>query len=421
MQALKFLKNKFWFFLAFVFNKGVVFIAPLFIAEIISKEAFGVLEYALAGLGMVLNTFLSLGVQSAYPYFKLRVKATHLTNAFQLHYVWLLVFFIITQIAYYSLGFSIQYYMALNVAYVVSNQVYISTQLKTNERITLAVFFDSGIYISLLFFGILAYFNWLSATIETFNNIVLVYALAYVLHAIINLIKLDKKAVLQNYITLLKYSLPVLIGGLLVYFLTVSGRILIEYFLQDFELVGVYAFYFRLSAIVVMIFQVINIAFFKKMYEFEPKILDQYFSLCFVVLYVISLGAFLVTPYFVPYFSEFYKTTFVAYKGVYFLLSCQMVFWIATALLSNIIDREKLAPRNNSAFLILLVLFIISLIVLKPYLSLEWFTLIHVIVITLASLIQIFTLSKKNILFKKSFVALVAINGISLIVFNFIN
>jgi len=418
-KIVQFIRGKFYFLCAFILSKGIVFFAPLFLAEILSKEDFGVIEYALAGLGMVLNTLLSLGVQSAYPYFKLREKNNALNNAFGLHYIWFLVFFVGTQIAYYGIGFSIQYYIALNIAYVVSNQIYISTQLKTNERITPAVLLDSGVYISLLFFGVLAYLNILPSSITTFSYIVLIYAFFYVFYAIAQFKAVDKTNIINNYITVLKYSIHVVFGGLLIYFLTVSGRLFIEYFLKDFELVAIYAFYFRLSAVIVMIYQIINIAFFKKMYQVEPKVLDKYFSICFIILYGIAVLSFLVSSLILPKFSSFYLTTIEVYKPVYYLLSTQMVFWIATALLSNIIDREKLASKNNPLFLILVLIYIGMLFVLKPNLNLEVFTFIHLSVIALASLIQIFTLRKKNIFFKYSFFVLIAVFLTNFMTFKF--
>jgi len=394
-----------------------VFLAPLLVAELLSKEDFGILEYALAGLGMVLNTIVNAGVPAAYPYFKLKDSQSKLNNAFSLHYVWLLLFFISTQVVYILFNFSIHYYIALNVAYIISNQIYISTQLKTNEKISYAVFIDSGVYIILLSFYILSYLGVVKAEILVFSHIITAYALVYTGYAITKIIKLNTHKIFYNYGKVLSYSIHVLISGLLIYFITVSGRILIEFFLHDFELVGIYAYYFRLSAVVVMIYQVINIAFFKQMYLIDPKILDKYFSLCFLILYVISIVVFVCTPYFLPYFSEFFTSTIQTYKGVYFLLSTQMIFWIATALLSNIIDREKLASKNNPFFLILLALFIVSLFVFKSILSLDVFTLIHLIVISCASLIQIYTLRKKKIFFNKSLFSLLFISLISILVY----
>ncbi len=416
-EVIRFLKEKIWFLLSFVFSKGIVFLAPLLVAEVLTKDDFGILEYALAGLGMLLNTFVNMGVPAAYPYFKLKERDIKVIHAFDLHYVWLLMFFIVVQLVYVCIGFSIHYYIALNVAYIISNQVFISTQLKTHEKISFAVFIDSGIYITLLLFYVLSYIGVVDSKIHVFSNIIICYALVYAFLAFRKLRIIRTPNILVNYRKVLSYSIHVLIGGLLVFFITVSGRILIEFFINDFEKVGVYAYYFRLSAVVVMIYQVINIAFFKKMYTVDPKNLDMYFALCFLILSVISVICFLCTPLFLAHFSAYFESTIKEYKPVYFLLSIQMIFWIATALLSNIIDREKLAFKNNPLFILLLITFIIILYFLKKGLQLETFTLIHMTVVFVASVIQIFTLTKKKIFFKKSLTALFLIMIISVFVY----
>ena len=415
--VLQFLKSKFWFFLSFVTSKGIVYLAPLILAEVLTKEDFGVLEYALAGLGMVLNSLINFGVQSAYPFFTLKDNNQNLTDAFRLHYVWLLLFFIVCQITYYAFQFNLSYFIALNVAYVVSNQVYISTQFKTDERISQAVILDSGVYIILILFAVLSSFNIINTSIQSVSWLIQGYALFYVFKAVRQIFKIDFTTVWYKYFTVIKYSFHVLLGGLLVYFITVSGRIFIEFFFKDFELVGIYAFYFRLSAVVVMVYQVINIAFFKKMYQLDPKILDHYFSICFVVLYAISLLAFLLTPFVLPNFSDYFVSTIKEHKSMYFLLATQMVFWIATALFSNIIDREKLASKNNPLFLVLLVVFVSVLFLLKVNLNLQLFTFIHMLVVFFAAMIQTYTLYRKQILFFKSSLTLLVINLLSIIVY----
>jgi O-antigen/teichoic acid export membrane protein len=415
-SILFFIRQKLWFFIAFIFNKGLVFIAPLFVSEILTKREFGILEYGLAGLGMVINSFINLGVPSGYPYFKLKNRTENLFNAFNLHYAWLLLFFLVSQVFHYVFDLKLEYYIALNMAYVLGNQIYISTQLKTEAKIIKAVFFDSGVYLLLFLFSILAYFDLINSSIYFFNKILLGYSCLYVIYAISRILKIDRLDVFINYLKVLKYSLPVLVGGILIYFLTVSGRIFVEYFVGGFEIVGIYSFYFRLAAVVVVIYQIINIVFFRQMYELEPKKLDFYFSISFIGLYIISIIAFLVSPLILPFFSEFYKTTIQENISIHFLLSAQMIFWIATALLSNIIDREKLAGKNNILFVFLLVALIGMLFLTQFYLDLELFVILHLIAITLAAMIQTITLARKKIFFKKSVAVLFLLNIFTFII-----
>lgn len=405
IKILHFVKDKFWFFLSFTFCKAIVFLAPLLIAEILSKENFGILEYALAGLGMVLNTSLNLGVPGAYPFFKLRQNDESILSGFNIHYLWLLLFFLVNQVFFYTYGFPIQYYMAINIAYIVSNQVFISTKLKTNENITKAVFFDSGIYLVLLIFIILNSLNLIDNSLDNINLYVQIYSILYALYALSKLFTL-KLAFFKKYIRIIKFSHHLLFSAVLIFFITVSGRFLIEYFLRDFKLVGIYSFYFRIAALVVMIHQIVSIVFFKKIYTLNPKILDKYFALFFIGLYVVSNISFSLSYYVAPSFSSFFKDTINEYGNVYFILSAQVLFWISSALTSNIIDREELAKKINPWFFGLIVVFLIIFHIAKSYLTLEIYTLLHFLMIYLATLMQYLVLNRKKIFFKKSIIVL---------------
>ena len=63
------MKKNVFFLFSFFIAKGITFLAPILLADILTKNDFGMLEYALAGVGMLLNSIISLGVPGAYPYF----------------------------------------------------------------------------------------------------------------------------------------------------------------------------------------------------------------------------------------------------------------------------------------------------------------------------------------------------------------
>ncbi|MBQ4820088.1 hypothetical protein [Aquimarina sp. MMG016] len=410
------IRDKAPFLFSFVFSKASVFLIPLLMAEILTKENFGILEYALAGLGMVLKSTLNLGVPGAYPFFKLRKKNLKILNGFTIHYLWLLVFFIGNQLAYYFFNLSVEYYMALNVSYIIANQVFISTQLKTVGAISKAVLFDSGIYLTLLVFIVLNASGFVDSTLGNINFCIQFYAIIYAINALTKLTKV-KRSMFLKYIEIIKFSYHLLFASILIFFITVSGRLLIEYFFNDFEIVGIYAFYFRLAALVVMIYQVISIAFFKDIYTLDPKILDKYFSYFFVGLYVISTVAFILSKSIVPYFSDFYVSTIDNYDGVYFILSSQVVFWISSALMSNITDREELAKRITPLFLVLILLFLLVLYLIQDFLTLRVYTMIHFVVFLIATLLQILVLYRKKIVFKRSAISLSLIFSITLMIY----
>jgi hypothetical protein len=155
-----------------------------------------------------------------------------------------------------------------------------------------------------------------------------------------------------------------------------------------------------------MIHQIINIAFFKKMYTLNPQILDKYFNLFFIALFIISLSIFFIAPFVVKNLSTFFNDTYSEHKPLYFLLSAQMVMWIATALNSNIVDRENVVGKNNVRFIILIFFTLISFYLFQNILTIDLLTYIHYSAIYVACMIQYYSLSKKEIYFFKSIITL---------------
>ena len=111
---------------------------------------------------------------------------------------------------------------------------------------------------------------------------------------------------------IVKFGLPLVAGSLLIIALTGSARILIERWI-DLEAVGIYGLYFRLAAMVVMLHQIINIAFFKKIYTSEPAKLDQWFEYFLLFIIAVSIFIFITIPLLViPYINIIKKTRLLA-------------------------------------------------------------------------------------------------------------
>lgn len=402
MKIVARLKKHSFFVLVFTIVKATVYFVPLLLADVLSRTDFGILEYALAGLGMVVNTVINLGVPGAYPYFILKEKRLDLQSSFKLHSIVLLIPFAVNQVLFFFFQLEINFYLAFNVSYIIANQIFYSTQFKSHQKSTFAVVLDSGVYIVLLGFYIFYILGIIELSIKEINKVVLYYCFAYIFVAFKNFINHKKTISLTKYKKILKFSIHLLVSTLLIFLITSSGRILAELFF-DFETVGIYSFYFRLAAVVVMIYQVVSISFFKDLYILEPLKLDKYYYKFFIFIYALSILIFFVAPYIVGPLSAYFSQTYLIYKNTYFLLSCQMVVWIATALNSNIIDRENLAPKNNIKFVGLLILALSAFYLFKNKLDLQTMVFLHYSVLLLACLIQYYSLSKKKIIFKKSY------------------
>ncbi len=416
LKATRFIKEKFWFLFVFVLSKIAVYIVPLWLADILTEQDYGVIEYALAGLGMLVSAGFSLGIPNAYPYFILKKKNMDIAPAFSIHPLWLIFIFVVNQILYHGFSlYNLKVYLALNFAFLIANQQFYSMKLKSKESILKAVLIDSGVYFTLLLFIVGVLLKLIPTSLDAISLIVFVYTFVYIYYGLSNFYKASKHEILKKYKSILKFSYHLLLSSILIFAITVAGRIVVGYYFDD-TTVGVYSFYYRLAAVVVVIHQVVGIIFFKKIYTFNPKILDKYFSLFFIGIYVISISIYFIIPFVLPHFSNYYRETYQENKTLFFILSAQMLLWIASALNSSIVDREGLAKKINPIFLLLIGLALLLIYFLKENLTLPLLAYIHYTVFYFVVMLQYYILFKKQIIFKKSIFVLTTLFILSTVI-----
>lgn len=414
------MKKNIGFLFSFCLAKGMVFLAPILLADILIERDFGVVEYSLAGVGMLVNAVINLGVPGAYPYFILRKQNLKIKNGFSLHPLWLLLFFIINQILYFGFNlFGLEIFMAINVSYIIANQQFLSVKLKSHEHIFRAVFLDAGLYVLLMIFVIGGLTGIMKPTIYNINLGVLIYGFFFGIYAIGAFVRVKKDYIFARYFEVLKFSSHLLLSTFFLFLLTVSGRILTKHFF-DYETTGIYGYYYRLAAIVVMIYQVVSIRYFKDIYTLNPRKLDKYFAYFYAIIFGLSVILYFISPHVMPYVSDYFSETYTPNKEVFFVIFCQMTMWIATALNSNIVDREGLAKKNNSYYLVLLGISVLGLYILKDQFNLLGLTFAIYTIFFMANLSQFLTLYQKKIVFKKSAFTLAIIYTLSCIQLLFI-
>lgn len=400
------MKKNIFFLFSFLIAKGITFLVPILLADILTKNDFGMLEYALAGVGMLLNSIISLGVPGAYPYFILRKKEKNIEEGFSLHPLWLLFAFLLNLLFYHSFNFyGIEIYMAVNISYIIAIQKFYSTILKSQEKINKAVLLEAGIYLILFSFLLGYFFNLIQPNIFNISKAILSYALFWVSYSLYKFYKVNKNQIFIKYKKIISFSIHLLLSSSFLFLLTVSGRILSKYFF-DYESAGIYGFYFRLAAIVVLIYQVISVRYFKDLYTKSTSKLDFYFSSFYLFIFTLSILLYFLSLYIMPYFSNYFKETYSENRIVFFILFCQMTMWISSALNSSIVDREGLAKVNNWYFLGLFILSVMVLYLNRDYLTLLSLSFILYSLFFIANITQFLTLRTKKIIFKKSFLSL---------------
>ena len=397
MKALY--KNRLLFLVAFGFSKATVFFAPLLLSNQLTKFDYGLFEFAL-NIAFISASIISLGVTSAYPYFKLKRNLTTIFVGFKVHYMYLffssIIIFVIT------LFFENKFELILSVLfmYTLSNQLMYSTIDKTNENIIRAVITDSLFYIMLL----LAYLVMYITTSKNINYIFyfsILYTLFYVILTLKNKVNLNEDN-FKKFLKLVKYGKSVMVSGCLILLVANSGRLLIEYIFNDKNLIATFSFYFRMASFVLIIHQILSIIYFKKIYTFSFKKLDLFFTVFLGLILASVIITFFVVPLVGVRFFKLFET-FQTHQLSYAVLCFQMFYWIVLANNESVIYRENLATKMNYGFGVLLAVFALISFLLKELVNFYQTVLLLYVLVVLATAIQFFIMYKyKKIFLKKT-------------------
>lgn len=404
-QFKSIISRKFAFFcFFFVIGKSSVFFAPLLLSNIASSEVYGQVEYALA-IAAILAILLNVGTTGSYPFFIVK-KAND--NFKKYYYLFplshLLVSFL--NLLLFVNDVDHTYVLSIIIASNLALQTLASIIYKSKSKPVQAVLIESGVFVVLM----LANLYFIKFNVNIIKSLILFnYGYALLIQAYF-IRKLFAYQIIGNLSwsflevkSILSFGSKVIVSSFLLTFLTVSGRIIVEYFSED--QLPLYAFYFRIASIVIIFHQVINIFFFKKIYTSEPKTLDNYFTAFLIIISVMSWLGYFISPYILPNFFDLYAANGNNYFLLHSLLNFQMLFWAAVALNENILNRENLIAGANISLVIILVILLATLVVLNQFGFLDVFsiTLIHSLSIFAFYIFQNFILiRKKRVIFAKT-------------------
>lgn len=370
-------------------------------SKILSKADYGTLEYALS-FGLILAALLNLGVPNAYPYFKLRRKYKTIFEGFQVHFIYLLLINLFFGLVIWLFVPESQYFLAIIVAFVFTNQATYSMFCKSNEQIIKAVFLDALFYAFLLASYVFIRFLGGEQSIVSIGYFIAFYAIIYIALTL-HKFKFFSKENIKKHQKLIKYGKSVMVSSFLILLIANSGRILIDEILEDKTLVADYGFYFRMASFVVILHQVLTLIYFKKIYTFDTDKLDNMFVVFIGLIIIGSIATYLIIPQIGPYFFDMFSS-YESNKKLYLILCFQMIFWIVLANNENVIYREKLATKMNVYFIVLIAVVFSVLFLIRSSLTIERITLALYIMIFLANIIQFYILNKhRKIKLKKTF------------------
>lgn len=381
--------------IVFTLSKSCVFIAPIILSNVLDLPTYGWLEYGLGVAGIV-AMIVSGGFPASYPYFQLKERRKYNFAAFLIHFL-VLSFF---SVAYFLLSrfhlLSQGMIWSLCLSLIISNIYIISTVYKTHERPTIAVVTDSVLYIYLLLLCLVFYFfPHLRPSLILFLDLLLALIFVHVYVSFRSHFRLSY-ALIGQYKNILKYGIPLIVNSLMVVLLTTAGRLLVKGFLSE-EAVGIYSFYFRISGSIVILQQFVNILFYKKLFVADKGKIDRYLSAFFLLLVVINTICYFALPVLLkPYLKLF--SDYEHYRNLHWLLTVQIVMWMAVSFNEGFIVRENLSLYFTRQLFILLASFITAIAVLKYFVNFDLLTVtfFHLTVLFIGYLLQVHLLHTRQ-------------------------
>ncbi len=399
--------------MAFGVSKAIVFFAPLLLSNTLSTFDYGILEYAI-NIAFIGASIFNLGVPNAYPYFKLKRKFKDIYDGFNFHFIYLFLTSLLVFILVLIFKNETQYVLSILFIYTLSNQVNYSLNYKTNEKIIKAVIIDALFYLVLICAFLYIYLTGDSGVLPVLYG-AFFYSLIFIFITIKKTYKIPFQQAFKKHQKLIKYGKDVMLSGLLILIIANSGRIVIDFLFNDKELIAIFSFYFRMASFVIILHQVLNIIYFKRIYTFNAKKLDTIFVVFLTLIVFGVLISYFIIPKIGIHFFKLFET-FSTYKKLYMVLCFQMIFWIALATNENVIYREKLASKMNIMFIILLVIFTVIILLFKDIFNYTNVIIGLYFLLVSAVMIQFYILYKfKKIQFKKTICMSIIIFGLSLV------
>jgi O-antigen/teichoic acid export membrane protein len=282
-----------------------------------------------------------LGLSGAIPYFLLKRRGPKFAPVFNLYLI--------------SMGAMMAAVAALRLAHLISlteymtglltavsvMQVIYATTYKVQSQPVRASMAESGLYFVLVLLAVALFvftpavpLLWVNVALNLFGGMMLAGAFGQY-H-----VQVPIRHTLRRFRQALRFAVPLMLSSILLGLVTSSGRLLAGQFFS-LEVVGVYSFLFRVSAIIVAVYQLLTTLYFRNLYEAAGDVLDRYFTCFLGLMFVLGVVSIFIGPITLARLFPTYWYHQRDSLALYLALSAQMVFWCATAMLEMIVYREN--------------------------------------------------------------------------------
>ncbi len=342
---MKKLKRILGFLFSFGIARGGLFAAPILLANLLTSTDYARLEFvqAVASMGA---TLLGLGSASIVPLVLLRNVENLSLKLVYFHQILsaLLLFVVMALGLFFHL--SVELWLVAGTISVIMLQNFWSVSLKSQGKGEKSLFLDLGFWGVLVVAAVAAYlcsisiqqrWSWIVTAIA-------LYWISLVVWTSKNYRKESSKVTFVDYLMTLRTGAPLMIGTLLSFLATTSGRVGVGIFASP-EMAAAYAVLFRATALPMVAHQVIIVSRFRQVFQLPLAQLEKKLS---VIVLLVSLCAlifwvagshldFLLGPAFVK--------AYAAYRQEGLLILAQSIMWSAVAQNELLNNRSQIAKK----------------------------------------------------------------------------
>ncbi len=318
-----------FYLFSFAFARGILFISPILLANLLPSRAYGMLEWTYAAASLA-ATIAVMGIGATIPLVEFKKTQSGTLAGVLTHYVCLAFGCMIFLSVALLRGDDDALLLTTLFVATIALQGLWSTYLKTHGKGESSLIVDAGVFALMTFTVIAAkYFHVVDALLWILWAVA-GYALCLCGVSVVALIKCLREGEAVAYRAVLVLGFPLMIAGLVTVAATTSGRLAIGY-LGGALLTADYAILARVAALPIVAHQVVLVAKYRQLFTLPDKEMERViiFIVGMVALTVIVLG--LLFPVFGWMFGPVFVKTFNAYPLPTLWILAQSVLWSAIA------------------------------------------------------------------------------------------
>ena len=335
------IKSESAFLISFGLAKLIAFIGPFWIASNTSIEFYGTIEFAL-NLAVWTAMILGLGVSGSIPLRVLEYEDGSVIKAVSFFIFVVSLLGLVTG-AVGSLFFDSLLIVLCGLLTVTSSfQQAVAAYLRAMSFRKLTPWVENFSINSAVLSVFVSYYIGGRVDVDSIKGI---YAICLAICLTSGCFLLvNYKGVLASYFKSIELGVPMLINGLVMLAACNSGRLYIGVWLGMSE-VAIYSFAFRISGVLLVLYQMINLRYFKRLYLASSESIGKaYFS---ITAFLSLVGSIMILAYY--FWGQNITPEVLPFNDLLLIIpiiTTHTLLWILTAMLELRINRYGLSNKS---------------------------------------------------------------------------